>query len=218
MPGPLRPPRLNPSRHVSCTNPCTNQVPEPRAPACQHGRGHGEVMRGRTVDLPLMRPDIFPVATDRASYLRCRRSLPLAVGRCCSCHRCCQLGAGRPIACRPVPCRGWPASGPGRPPGLAPGSDRSVPIRSPGSSVTSRVRSPGTFTCARCPAVTVTLGAGGADTYTQRAIPGSHSDIIRSMSWVVLAPVKRSLQTVDLPDRPGPGAAVIRERRGGHRD
>jgi hypothetical protein len=26
------------------------------------------------------------------------------------------------------------------------------------------------------------------------------------MSWVVLAPVKRSLQTVDLPDRPGPGA------------
>ena len=28
------------------------------------------------------------------------------------------------------------------------------------------------FTCARCPAVTVTLDAGGADTYTSRAIPG----------------------------------------------
>jgi hypothetical protein len=27
--------------------------------------------------------------------------------------------------------------------------------------------------CARCPAVTVTLEAGGADTDTQRAIPGS---------------------------------------------
>ena len=32
---------------------------------------------------------------------------------------------------------------------------------------------PGSFTCARCPAVAVTLGAGGAGTYTQRAIPGS---------------------------------------------
>ena len=29
------------------------------------------------------------------------------------------------------------------------------------------------FTCAHCPAATVTLGAGGAGTYTQRAIPGS---------------------------------------------
>jgi hypothetical protein len=29
------------------------------------------------------------------------------------------------------------------------------------------------FTCARRPAVTVTLEAGGADTDTQRAIPGS---------------------------------------------
>ena len=45
--------------------------------------------------------------------------------------------------------------------------------RAPGSSVTSRVRSPGTFTCARCPAVTVTLEAGGAGTYTQSAIPGA---------------------------------------------
>jgi hypothetical protein len=29
------------------------------------------------------------------------------------------------------------------------------------------------FTCARCPAVTVMLEAGGTDTYTQRAIPGT---------------------------------------------
>ena len=29
------------------------------------------------------------------------------------------------------------------------------------------------FTCTRCPAVTVTLEAGGAGTYTSRAIPGS---------------------------------------------
>src|SRR5260370_23981318 len=40
------------------------------------------------------------------------------------------------------------------------------------SSVTSRVRHQAFFTRAGCPAVTVTLEAGGADTYTQRAIPG----------------------------------------------
>ena len=104
--------------------------------------------------------------------MRCRRSLPLAVGRCCCCHRCCQLGADRRVASRPAPCRGWPASGPGR---LLPGPWllTGVFAEAPGSSVTSRVRSPGTFTCARCPAVTVMLEAGGADTYTQRAIPGS---------------------------------------------
>jgi hypothetical protein len=56
-------------------------------------------------------------------------------------------------------------------------SDRSAPQRYPGSSVTSRVRSPGTFTCARCPAATVMLDAGGADTYTQRAIPGPGPDL-----------------------------------------
>jgi len=65
-----------------------------------------------------MRPDISPVVTDRACVLRCRRSLALAVGWCCCCHRCCQPSAGRPVESRPVPCRGWPASGPGRlPPG-----------------------------------------------------------------------------------------------------
>ena len=53
-------------------------------------------------------------------------------------------------------------------------SDRSVRREAPGSSVTSRdVRLPGTFRpCWLSAAVTVTLEAGGADTYTQRAIPG----------------------------------------------
>ena len=54
------------------------------------------------------------VAADRASVMRCRRSLAPAVGRCCCCHRCCQSGAGPPVASRPEPCRGWPAFGPGR--------------------------------------------------------------------------------------------------------
>ena len=48
-----------------------------------------------------------------------------------------------------------------------------VSAEAPGSSVTSHVRYPGTFTFIGCPAITVTLEAGGADTYTQRAIPGS---------------------------------------------
>ncbi len=34
------------------------------------------------------------------------------------------------------------------------------------------------FTCARCPAVTVTLEAGGADTYTQRGHPRTLSGAI----------------------------------------
>ena len=99
---------------------------------------------GRPSDLPLFRPDISQVGADRASVMRCRRSLLLAVGRCCCCHRCCQLGAGRPVASRPARCRGWPASGPGRlPPG--PWFLTGVSAEAPGSSVTSRVRSPGTF-------------------------------------------------------------------------
>ena len=38
MPGPLRLPRLNPSRHVSCTNPCTNQLSGQLVPVGQHDR------------------------------------------------------------------------------------------------------------------------------------------------------------------------------------
>ena len=79
------------------------------------------------------------------------------------------------LACCIVTARtlqGWPAPGPGRlPPG--PCLLAGVSAETPGSSVTSRVRSPGTLTCAHCPAVTVALEAGGADTHTQRAIPGS---------------------------------------------
>ena len=51
------------------------------------GQGHG-----RTADLPLFRPDISPVGAERASVMRCRRSLLSAVGCCCCCHRCCQPG------------------------------------------------------------------------------------------------------------------------------
>src|SRR5690348_14295888 len=39
-------------------------------------------------DRPFFRPDISPVGADRASVMRCRRSLLLA-GGCCCCHRCC---------------------------------------------------------------------------------------------------------------------------------
>ena len=76
------------------------------------------------------------------------------------------------VAIGAAACRGWPASGPGR---LRPGPWflTGVSAEAPGSSMTSRVRSPGTFSCARCPAVTVMLEAGGADTYTSQAIPGS---------------------------------------------
>ena len=35
------------------------------------------------------RPGICQVGADRASVVRCRRSLLVAVGRCCCCHRCC---------------------------------------------------------------------------------------------------------------------------------
>ena len=72
----------------------------------------------------------------------------------------------------PAACRGWPASGPGRLRPV-PWFLTGVSAETPGSSMTSRVRPPGTFSCARCPAVPVMLEAGGADTYTRRAIPGS---------------------------------------------
>ena len=53
----------------------------------------------RGSDLLLFRPDISPVGTDRASVMRCRRSLALAVGCCCSCHRCCQLSQVGAFGC-----------------------------------------------------------------------------------------------------------------------
>jgi hypothetical protein len=131
-------------------------------------------------DRPFFRPDISQVATDRASVMRCRWSSALAVGRCCCCHRCCQPGAGPPVVSRPVPCRGWPAS-------ARAGSCLTliclsgVSAEAPGSSVTLRVRSPGTFTCARCPAVTVTLETGGRT----RTLSGPSSDLTSSVSGLL---------------------------------
>jgi len=49
--------------------------------------------RGAAALIPdrlLFRPDISPVGADRASVMRCRRSLLVAVRCCCCCHRCCQ--------------------------------------------------------------------------------------------------------------------------------
>ena len=84
-------PYLGLSRSVSCTNPWTNRVPELRVPALQCARP-----AGRTADRLLFRPDISQVGADRASVMGCRRSLRVAVGRCCCFHRCCH------------PCWAWP--------------------------------------------------------------------------------------------------------------
>ena len=65
------------------------------------------------------------------------------------------LGKGRPWAWPLFPARGA--------------------AEAPGSSVPSRVRSPGIFTCARCPAVTGTLEAGGAAPYPGAARPPAWS-------------------------------------------
>ena len=66
---------------------------------------------------------------------------------------------------------------PAAPPEL--GSDRECPQWSPGSSAPSGMYVDRCLSaCAGCPAGTVALGAGGADTDTQRAIPGS--DLFRS--------------------------------------
>ena len=62
--------------------------------ACQHHRNR------RRCDRPFFRPDISPVGADRASVMRCRRSLLLAGGCCCCCHRCCQAAGP---SCSPSP-------------------------------------------------------------------------------------------------------------------
>ena len=62
------------------------------------------------------------------SVVRCRWSLPLAVGRCCCCccHRCCQLGAGHPVASRPRTLQGMARVRSGQAPAWPLSSDRSV--------------------------------------------------------------------------------------------
>ncbi len=86
------------------------------------------------------RPSAFQPGHIPSCYRSCECSalspvatLSSADGRCCCCHRCCQLGVGRPVASRPAPCRGWPASGPGR---LRPGPWflTGVSAETPGSS------------------------------------------------------------------------------------
>jgi hypothetical protein len=86
-------------------------------------------------------------------------------------------------------------------------------------------------TCAGCPAGTVALGAGGADTYTQRAIPGSDLFRVRSpprlgsrASSQVAMPAVLSGSDRDNPRpttssgtrgaRPAPSDPQLRERPG----
>ncbi len=64
-----------------------------------HHDGHSRCC-SFSVERPLFRPDISQVATDRASVVRCCRSLPLAIGRCCCCHRCCQARSWERVAGR----------------------------------------------------------------------------------------------------------------------
>jgi hypothetical protein len=141
------------SRHIVQDRPsrsvCWADIPElsardSRCPTAWQQYWQQSRRTAMILDRLLFRPDISQVAADRASVVRCRRSLALAVGRCCCCHRCCQRGAGPPVASRPAPCRGWPASGPGR---LLPGPWflSGVSIETPGSSVTSRVGWPVPF-------------------------------------------------------------------------
>jgi hypothetical protein len=49
------------------------------------------------------RPDISPVAADRAGVMRCRGSGPVAGGRWCCCHRCCQFSPSHSVTSRPRP-------------------------------------------------------------------------------------------------------------------
>ena len=76
------------------------------------------------------------------------------------------------ISCPPALCRGWPASGPGRlPPGpclLAGVSAEVSGVKRDFACTLTRHFSP---VLVALP-VTVALEAGGADTYTLRAIPG----------------------------------------------
>ena len=120
--------------------------------------------RSRTAPyLMPLRPSAFQAGHIPRCCMTCERPwLPLTGDVCVGCCCCCHL--------RPALCRGWPASGPGR---LRPGPWFLTGV----SAEVSRIKRDFacTFTrhfpCTRCPAVTVTLDAGGADTYTQRPSP-----------------------------------------------
>ena len=88
------------------------------------------------------------------------------------------------------------------------------------SSVTSRVHSPGTFTCARRPAVTVALDAGGADTYTPRAIPGPGLEHCLCTfpivsSWTRCSPSTKSVRSLLKTGCMGDSCRRLRRATGG---
>ena len=72
------------------------------------------------------------------------------------------------------------------------------------------------FTCARCPAGTVTLEAGGADTDTQRAIPGSEpgQDSCTALLWRVKADLRLPVLEL-LPGGPY-RSVLVSPKIGGH--
>ena len=118
-------------------------------------------------DRPSMRPDVSPVGANRVSVVRCCRSLPLVTAVAFAVA----VNSAPAIRQQPAPCRGWPAPGPGR---LRPGPYILAGV----SAEVSGIKHDFVYVdrrlsaCAGCPAGTVMLDAGGADTYTKRAIPG----------------------------------------------
>ena len=64
------------------------------------------------VGTALFRPDISQVGADRASVMRCGRSLMSAFGCCCCCHRCCQPRSGRRPAAPDPACWSVPRRAP----------------------------------------------------------------------------------------------------------
>jgi len=164
------------------THPPGTQSQYRRAPLSSEEKARGEanlapfvaqmlVARGRfrvSADTP-DQVELFQGVARRVSDMLQRPVASYANGREIVITFCQQEAPALALRSASWPCKGWPASGPGRlPPGpyLLTGVSAETPV----SSVYIQ-RAP--FTCARRPAVTVPLETGGADTYIQRAIPGS---------------------------------------------